>query len=150
MMDFTATTALYQTITQHLSESPDVSIIQQRQPLPEEWPLILTAIHTQRGWLTSVEMSDGEHTVHCTTTIPDLAKRLMTMELGTIVHILGGEARFSEAHKAYVVDIQQICTLKEYDTLLKNRSEEEQRRAEQHKAWLEETYGSNTALSPND
>ncbi len=143
-MDTTATTALYAAITQHLPEQPDLAIIQQRQPLPEQWPVMLVAIHTQRGWLTSIEVSDGAHTVHCTTTIPDVAKRLMTMESGTIVHVLGGEPRHSEAHSAYVLDIQQVCTLKEYDTLVKTRAEEDQRRAEQQQAWLEETYGDGT------
>ncbi len=140
-MDTTATAAMYAAITQHLPEAPNLAIVQQRQPLPEQWPVMLVAIHTQRGMLTSIEVGDGTHTAHCTTSIPDLAQRLTTMEAGAIVHVLGGEPRHSDAHGAYVLDIQQVCTLKEYDTLVKNRAKEDQRRAEQQQAWLEETYG---------
>jgi len=138
--------ALYQAVITHLPEPPNVAVVQERHPLPESWPVILSAVNTGRGgYLQSVEVSDGTHTVHCTTTVPEVANRLVSLEPGTVIHVLGGEVRYSEAHRAYVLDVENVCTLKEYDTLLKQRQAAADERAEQQRQWLEETYGDTLA-----
>lgn len=132
---------LYQAVTAHLPTPPNVGIVQERQPLPEDWPVMLAAIHTGRGgYLETVEVTDGVSSVHCVTRIPDVANRLVGFEPGTMLHILGGEVRYSDAHQAYILDIEQVCTLKEYDALLKQREAQQTEQAAQQREWLEATY----------
>jgi hypothetical protein len=142
--DVAAFLPLYQAVISHLPQAPDLSTIQQRQPLPEDWPVMLVSIHTGRGgYLETIEITDGTHTAHCTTTIPDVANRLVSLDAGTVIHILGGETRYSDQHRCYVLDIENVCTLKEYDTITKQRAAADAERAEHQRQWLEETYFSN-------
>jgi hypothetical protein len=105
---------------------------------------MLVSIHTGRGgYLETIEITDGTHTAHCTTTIPDVANRLVSLDAGTVIHILGGETRYSDQHRCYVLDIENVCTLKEYDTITKQRAAADAERAEHQRQWLEETYFSN-------
>ncbi|MDH4378318.1 MAG: hypothetical protein QE263_00215 [Vampirovibrionales bacterium] len=132
---------LYQLLLTQLPEPPDLTCVQQRQPLPEHWPVVLKAFDMRRGAMESFTITDGKTEVICLSRVPDVVARLATMEIGTVLHILGGEIRHSEMYKTYVVDVQDICSLKDYDALLKQRERETRRKTEKHQAWLEETYG---------
>lgn len=132
---------LYQLLLTQLPEPPDLTCVQQRLPLPEHWPVVLKAFDMRRGAMESFTITDGKADAICLSKVPDVVSRLATMEIGTVLHILGGEIRHSDVYKTYVVDVQDICTLKEYDALLKQRERETRRKTEKHQAWLEETYG---------
>ncbi|MBK8189554.1 MAG: hypothetical protein IPK79_03805 [Vampirovibrionales bacterium] len=123
---------LYRLVISHLSDEPDVAIVQSRQPVPEEWPLILQETATLRGQFQHFLVSDGKRAVQCVTAVPDLQRKVMNMEAGAIIHLIGAEVRFDDATRTYILDVQDTCTLKEFDTRLKQREREQAERL----AWM--------------
>jgi len=134
---------LYTLLLNQLTEKPDLAAVQNRHPLAEEWPVILTHIHTYRNQMQHFTISDGTHTLICTTNIPDVESRIKQMELGSIIHIIGADIRFSETHKQYTATIQQVCTLKEYDDRIKLQQEAQRMRME----WLKQQHALEEALT---
>lgn len=122
----------YNIILSQLDDAPNLSAVQQRTPLPEHAPVVLKEVVRRRGHLEHFVITNGTHDVVCTTTVPDLQKRIMGLELGTIFHLIGAEVTYSEPHHAFILVIDNVCTLKEYDTRLKQEQAEKARR----QAWL--------------
>ncbi len=127
-MDFT----LYNLVISQLAEKPDLSIVQNRLPVPEEWPLVVENISTYRKHLEYFQVSDGQNSAMCFTAVPELQQKIVSMEIGTILHLIGAETRFDDDRKFYVVELQDVCTLKEYDDRLKDQEKAEAER----RAWL--------------
>lgn len=123
---------LYRLVISHLSDAPDLAIVQDRQPVPEEWPLILRETVTQRGQFQYFVVTDGVRDVQCVTHVPDLQRKVMGLEAGAIIHLIGAEIRFDDTCRAYILDVQDTCTLKEFDTRLKQRQREQAERL----AWM--------------
>lgn len=120
--------ALYRLLAQQLSPSPDLTIIQQGLPLPEEWPVVLERIETYRKQVQYFTVTDGSVSVICTSTVPDLYDRITGTELGTIIHLLGAKTFYHQQHKRYVTQIEDFATLKQYDEHLRMVQEAEARR----------------------
>jgi hypothetical protein len=125
-MDFT----LYNLLLSQLSERPDLRIVQNRQPVPEAWPLVLHSFQTFRKQIQAFTVSDGRHTATIVSRLTDVYDRVATMEVGTIIHLIGSEALFDNDRNCYVLDVQDVLTLKSYDERLKEiRQAEEERLA---------------------
>ena len=123
-MDF----SLYQILIQHLSPPPDLSLVKQGQLLPEEWPVVLDKIISYRKKVQSFIVTDSKTSVICTSDVPDLFDRIASTELGTIIHLLGARTVFSQAHRTYILNIEDFVTLKQYDEHLRKIREAEARR----------------------
>jgi hypothetical protein len=123
-MDF----SLYRILIQQLSPPPDLSLVKQGQLLPEEWPVVLDKIISYRKKVQSFIVTDSKTSVICTTDVPDLFDRIAATELGTIIHLLGARTVFSQAHRAYILNIEDFVTLKQYDEHLRKIREAEARR----------------------
>ncbi len=129
-LDFT----LYNLLTSQLPEPPDLSIVQSKHPLPEVWPVVVKEIVHFRKQLQYFIVSDGRQEVFCFTKVPEIEDKVAVLELGSIIHLIGAETRFSDKEKRYVVDFEEICTLKEYDNRVKQQAEDENNR----RIWLKE------------
>jgi hypothetical protein len=123
-MDFT----LYRLLVQQLSSRPDLSLVKQGQPMPEEWPIVLDKIATYRKQILHFTVNDGKTSIICISDMPDLYERIATIELGTIIHLLGARPVFSPQHQGYVVNVEDFVTLKQYDEHLRQIREAEARR----------------------
>lgn len=123
-MDFT----LYRLLVQQLSSRPELSLVKQGQPLPEEWPVVLDKIVTYRKQILHFTVTDGKTSLICQSDMPDLYDRIATIELGTIIHLLGARPVFSQQHHGYVANIEDFVTLKQYDEHLRQIREAEARR----------------------
>jgi hypothetical protein len=123
-MDF----SLYRILLQQVSPPPDLSLIKQGQLLPEEWPVVLEKILTFRKKVQSFTITDSKTSVICTSDVPDLYDRIAATELGTIIHLLGARTVFSQAHRTYILQIEDFVTLKQYDEHLRKIREAEARR----------------------
>ncbi len=129
-LDFT----LYNIVTSQLPEPPDLSVIQEKSPLPETWPVMVRQIVNFRKQLQYFIVSDGTKEVLCFTKVPEIEEKVASLEIGSIIHLIGAETRFSDKEKRYVVDFEEICTLKEYDNRMKEQVEIENNRL----VWLKE------------
>jgi hypothetical protein len=125
---------LYHCVIQHLSEPPDLAIIQNKQPMPEDWPVVLQSIDRYRKTIESFSVTEGKNTVTCIATLPEVYDKIAALEIGNIVHLIGCETVFDDKRKAYILDVQDVFTLKEYDDLLQERKKAEEERL----AWLRE------------
>lgn len=125
-----------------LAEKPNLAGIQDKHPLAEAWPVLLADIKTFRSQMQHFVISDGQTQTICTTTLPDVEAKIKQMELGSIIHVIGAEIKYSEAHKQYVVDVQEVCTLKEYDDRIKEQAEIQRQRQE----WLKQQQEKEEAL----
>jgi hypothetical protein len=124
-MDFT----FYRLLVQHLSPPPDLAPVkQQGQLLPEEWPVVLDKIVTYRKKIQHFTVSDGKTSIVCTSDVPDLYDRIATVEVGTIIHLLGARSVFSPQQRGYVANVEDFVTLKQYDEHLRQIREAEARR----------------------
>lgn len=119
---------LYNLLTQQLPDKPNVAIVQDRQPLPEAWPLVLKTIDTFRKQVLGFVVTDGQTQLYCTSSLPEVYDRVNAIELGTIIHLIGSETYFSDQQKGYCVDVQTVYTLKEYDSYMKEHQLLEQER----------------------
>jgi hypothetical protein len=126
--------SLYNFLTEHLAEPPNLSIVQEKLPIPEDWPVILSDIEIFRKQIQGFSVSDGSHQVFCISKLPELYNKVATLEVGTIIHLIGTQTLYDDVRKSYIVDVHDIFTLKEYDELLKER----QRAEEERLAWLRE------------
>ncbi|MBX2860000.1 MAG: hypothetical protein KTR14_02105 [Vampirovibrio sp.] len=124
---------LYQLLIQQMDEPPSLEKVQQPSALPEDWPVVLKHIDTFRGQIQHFTVTDGKADLHCTSKVPELLERIRSMELESIIHLAGGEPYYSEKHNAYVVDVQWVHTLKEYDGVVQQRKEAEAQRLSQLK-----------------
>ncbi|MDX2085543.1 MAG: hypothetical protein SFZ03_09160 [Candidatus Melainabacteria bacterium] len=111
--------AFYDILTQQLSERPDLSVVQQRQPIPEDWPVLLHRVQWFRKQVQQFFVSDGRVSVICRSNLPDVYNKIAVLEIGTIIHLIGCETIYDGEHKCYVADVQDVFTLKEYDDRLK-------------------------------
>lgn len=135
--------SLYRILAQQLSPAPDLSIVKQGSLLPEEWPVVLDKILSYRKKVQSFTITDGRTSVICVSDVPDLYDRIAATELGTIIHLLGSRTIFSQNHKAYILQVEDFATLKQYDEHLREIREAEARRladlhdelAEYHKTY---------------
>jgi hypothetical protein len=123
-MDF----SLYRLLIQQVSPPPDLSLVKQGQLLPEEWPVVLEKIITFRKKVQSFTVTDGKISVICMSDVPDLYDRIAATELGTIIHLLGARTVFNQAHRAYLLQVEDFATLKQYDEHLRTIREAEARR----------------------
>lgn len=130
--------ALYQILIQQLSEQPNLAIVQDRQLIPEHWPVILTEILSFRKQIQGFVVSDGSNQVVCVSSLPEVYERVSSLELGTIIHLIDPELRQDEPNRRYNIDVKDICTLKEFDERLKNQQLEAKRAEEERLAWLKE------------
>jgi hypothetical protein len=119
---------LYNLLIQQLPEPPDLSIILDRHPMPEEWPVVLEKLETFRKQTRSFQVTDGKRSITCISTLPEVYERVSALELGTIVHLIGCETVFDDDRRTYVLDVQSVCTLKEYDDYLKEQHQREMER----------------------
>lgn len=120
--------ALYRVLTQQLATPPDLSHVKQGALLPEEWPVVLEKIISYRKQVQSFRVTDGKTSVLCYSDVPDLYERIATTELGTIIHLLGSRTTFDQESRTYKLQVEDFCTLKQYDEHLKDLREEEARR----------------------
>jgi hypothetical protein len=127
-MDFT----LYNILIDQLPDKPDLSVVKQRQLLPERWPVVLSGIEKYRKQFKHFVISDGQHDVLCFVDLPELVDAVTSLELGSIIHIVGSEPVFHDELNHYVLKVHQICTLKEYHDFVETQYREEQER----QAWL--------------
>ncbi|MBY0404611.1 MAG: hypothetical protein K2X66_11980 [Cyanobacteria bacterium] len=121
-------TTLYQILKDQLPEPPDLSIIQQKHPMPEAWPVILKSVDLFRKKIQAFTVSDGTHSVFCQSVLPEVYDKIASLELGTIIHLVGSETVFDNESKRYVLDIHSVLTLKEYDDHLKEQARQESER----------------------
>jgi hypothetical protein len=100
----------------HLDEPIDLSIVQHRRPIPEAWPVVFTGIVTFRKSIRYFTVSDGRTTVACYGSVPDeLYERVAHLEPGAILHLIDAEPRFNAEQNAYVLDVQDVMSLKAYE-----------------------------------
>ncbi len=124
---------LYRILTQHVSPTPDLSVVQQGQLVPEAWPVVLEKIVTFRKKIQHFVITDGKVHVLCFSDVPDLFERIATTEIGTIIHLLGCRSVFNPTHKCYTAYVEDFATLKQYDEHLKEvREAEALRQADLH------------------
>lgn len=133
-MDFT----LYRLVIAQLAEAPDLQVIQQPHPCPEDWPLVLSRVERFRGQIQRFFVSDGETEVACTSTMIDVYDKITGLDLGAIIHLKGALPRFHEPDKRYQLEVDQVLTLKEYDEELKAEKAREAKRRAKLKAMMEE------------
>jgi hypothetical protein len=129
---------LYRLLTQQLPDTPDLSVVQRRLPVPEEWPLVLKSFQTFRKQMKSFTVTDGTHAAICISGLPELYDKVAAMEIGTIVHLIGAETVFNDEHKGYVLDLHDVYTLKEFDDHLKRLQQAEAERMARQQAELGE------------
>ncbi len=123
-MDF----SLYRLLVQQVSPPPDLSLVKQGQLLSEAWPVVLERITSYRKQVQHFTVTDGATSIICTSDAPDLYMRINTTELGTIIHLLGAKTVYSQAHRGYIVQIEDFASLKQYDEHLRKIHEAEARR----------------------
>ena len=128
MMMTTNTLTLYQLLTAHLPELPNLSIIQTPSPCPEPWPLMLTEVRMARRQAVGFVVSDGKTQVLCKASVPEVYDKILSLDAGAIIHLRGALPVFMESEKAYGLEIEAVLTLKEFDDELKRRNAKEERR----------------------
>ncbi|MEB3206722.1 MAG: hypothetical protein VKK59_05165 [Vampirovibrionales bacterium] len=116
-VDFTLYTYLVRQLQEgQLDETIDLSIVQHRRPIPEAWPVVFTGLVTFRKSIRYFTVSDGKTTVACYGSVPDeLYERVAHLEPGAIIHLIDSEPRFNSEQNAYVLDVQDVMTLKAYE-----------------------------------
>ena len=122
------TLPLYQLLTAHLPELPNLSIIQTPSPCPEPWPLMLTEVRMARRQAVGFVVSDGKTQVLCKASVPEVYDKILSLDAGAIIHLRGALPVFMESEKAYGLEIEAVLTLKEFDDELKRRNAKEERR----------------------
>jgi hypothetical protein len=132
---------LYRLLLSQVSEKPDLTWVQKPQPCPEYWPLVLLKINLHRGKIQSFVVSDGTHQLPCQCDLADTYNKILTLEAGAIIHLVGATPRFSSAEKRYTLWADSILTLKEYDQKLsKEKAKTEKRRAKLQAVMQREGY----------
>lgn len=129
---------LYQIILAQLGETPDLTRIQQCEPCPEGWPLLLVEIQVFRRQVQGFIVSDGKTKVFCRSSMSELYDKLAALGAGAIIHLSGSKAVFFEAQKAYGLEVDAVLTLKEYDDELKRQQAAETQRRERLRQSLDE------------
>ena len=124
----TNTLPLYQLLTAHLPEQPNLSSIQTPSPCPEPWPLMLTEVRMARRQAIGFVVSDGKTQVLCKASVPEVYDKILSLDAGAIIHLRGALPVFMESEKAYGLEIEAVLTLKEFDDELKRRNAKEERR----------------------
>lgn len=119
---------LYHLITHQLTDPPDLSIIDQKHPVPENWPLVLEGLQTFRKKILGFTVTDGKRSVYCISNLPEVYERVASLEAGIVIHLIGAETIYDDTRKSYILDIQSVVTLKEYDDHLKLLEKEEMER----------------------
>jgi hypothetical protein len=119
---------LYHLITHQLTDPPDLSIIDQKHPVPENWPVVLEGLQTFRKKILGFTVTDGKRSVYCISNLPEVYDRVASLEAGIVIHLIGAETIYDDARKSYILDIQSVLTLKEYDDHLKLLQKEEMER----------------------
>ncbi|MEB3244412.1 MAG: hypothetical protein VKJ06_00290 [Vampirovibrionales bacterium] len=130
-IDFTLYNILVSQLAEQLDEQPDLTIVQHKKHVPDAWPLVLTGITSYRKQIRYFTVSDGKTSVPCYGCVPDeVYERVMHLEPGAIVHLMGAEPRYNADHNGYVLDVQDVMTLKAYENYLNDlRMRESQRMA---------------------
>jgi hypothetical protein len=119
---------LYQILIDQLPDKPNLSVVQERHPLPENWPVMLKSIDSFRKQVQGFVVTDGENELYCTSNLPEAYNKVNAMELGTIFHLMGPQPYFSDPRKQYCVDIHDVYTLKEFDDYMKHQQQLEMER----------------------
>jgi hypothetical protein len=119
---------LYQLLTAHLPEMPNLSIVQTPSPCPEPWPLILKEVRMARRQTTGFVVFDGKTEVLCKASVPEVYDKILSLDAGAIIHLRGALPVFMESEKAYGLEIETVLTLKEFDDELQRRHAKEARR----------------------
>lgn len=141
--------SFYQLIISHLSEAPDLSIVQTRHPVPEQWPLVLEGMQISKKQVQSFSVTDGKTSVYCVAPVPEIYDKAAHLERGAIIHLLGSSPKFDNHRKIYILEVQSICTLKEFDDRIKQEREEEAlRRAKIQDEGFFEMYSSKRGGEP--
>lgn len=126
-MDF----SLYSLLIKQLSPQPDISVVLNGDIHPEEWPVVLSGIKTQRRTVCYFTVTDGKTTVRCLSKSPDLYRRIAQTELGTIIHLMGAKSIYDELSHQWVLHIEEFATLKQYNDMMQRiRNKEAQRMAD--------------------
>lgn len=110
---------LYHCLLSQLPEPPDLAGLENRAPVPETWPLVLKSIETYRKQVQGFTVTDGKSTLTCRSSLAIVYEKVSLLELGQVVHLLGGMAVFDAKEEALCLTVQDIFTLKEYDEHLK-------------------------------
>ena len=116
---------LYQLLIQNMDNQPDLSCVQAPGPCPESWPLLLESLNTFRSSLLSFVVSDGKQRLECHSDLPETNVRVSSLELGSVIHLVGSHPVFDDASKTYRLRVDQVLTLKEYDDQLRLQREQE-------------------------
>jgi hypothetical protein len=119
---------LYQLLTAHLPETPNLTIVQTPSPCPEPWPLILKEVRMARRQAIGFVVFDGKTQVLCKASVPEVYDKILSLDAGAIIHLRGALPVFMESEKAYGLEIETVLTLKEFDDELKRRNAKEERR----------------------
>ena len=120
---------LYRLITQQLPDQPDLNrVVQEGGLFAEAWPVILEKIVTYRKQVQYFVVSDGNISLKCVSTVPDLYFRAAQTEIGTLIHLLGARTLYNQTDRCYYVDIEDFMTLRQYDEHLRHVREAEARR----------------------
>jgi hypothetical protein len=122
------TLPLYQLLTDHLPEIPNLQIIQTPSPCPEPWPLLLIEVRMARRQAIGFVVSDGKTQVLCKASVPEVYDKILLLDAGAIIHLRGALPVFMESEKAYGLEIEAVLTLKEFDDELKHRNAKAERR----------------------
>jgi hypothetical protein len=121
---------LYEMLVQQLPTRPNLSILQDKQPWPEEWPVIFMGMETYRKQIQGFRISDGMRTLVCKSTLPEVYQQIAVMEEGTIFHVLQADTVFDEALRGYTLNVPTVMTLRQFDHHLSQlRAAEAQRQA---------------------
>jgi hypothetical protein len=92
----------------------------------------------QRKNVQYFQITDSKRQVICTSSVPDLYRRITQTELGTIIHLLGAKTLYNPQYKQYILNIEDFVTLKQYDDQMRKIREEEARRmADMHDTFAE-------------
>lgn len=121
---------LYQLLTQPMNPKPDLSLVQERQVIPEDWPVVLERIQVYRKQLQHFTVTDGQSPIICVSRVPDLYDRIAATELGTIIHLMGAQPVLDKDRRRYILQVEDFLTLKQYDEKLAKFREAEQKRQE--------------------
>lgn len=132
---------LYQLVVQQLSDMPDLRVIAQPAPCPEAWPLLLTRVETFRGQVQRFYVGDGQREVCCQASFTEVYNKVVALEPGAIIHLVGAQPWFMEEQKGYGLRVEDLLTLREYDALIQKQQRAKQKRQQKVlQAMAEEGY----------